>query len=393
MNTFLERATELSPQIIAIRRQLHSNPELAFKEYQTTKLISQRLSEAGIEIVPWGGDTGVVGLLKGGKPGPVVALRADIDALPITEENDCIYRSQNHEVMHACGHDVHTACLLGAATLLAECRDSLAGTVKFIFQPADEIDAGAKAMLEKRVLDNPSVAAIFSFHNSPNIPSGQIGLKIGPLMAAVDTVSLTVEGVSGHGAIPHHSCDPIMAAAAIMQGLQTIISRQVDPLEAAVISFGTIHGGNANNAIPEKVEMTGTVRTFSPSLRAEMPDRMRGVIDGVAAAMRTKAKLVYRNDLPAVINPPGLAEWCRGPLQKVFGGSGIVTPTPSMGGVDFACFQEKLPGVFLWLGVGNAAKGIVHQWHSPRFDADEDSFRYGAAALAQLAFDYMEQFR
>lgn len=389
MATIAERAAALAPDIIALRRRLHSHPEVSFQEHETTALIKEEITRLGVEIVPWGGETGVVGLLKGARPGPVVGLRADIDALPVQEENDCEYRSQVPGVMHACGHDTHTACLLGAARLLAELRDSLAGTVKFIFQPAEEINAGAKLMIEKGVLANPSLDVIFGLHNSPNIPAGQIGLKPGALMAAVDTTFLTIKGVGGHGAIPHRSHDPIMATAAVIQGLQTVVSRQVDPLDSAVISFGTIRGGHANNVIPETVDLTGTVRTFSPALRAEMPARMKGVIDGVAAAMRTEAEFTYRNDLPAVVNPPELAEWCRGPLAKVFGPAGLVVPAPSMGGEDFACFQELVPGVFLWLGVGNAARGIVHQWHNPRFDADEDSLRFGAAALAQLAHDYL----
>ncbi len=391
MKTLIERATELQQEIVEIRRKLHRDPELSFKEYRTTDFIKQTLSRLGIEIVDWGGETGVVGLLKGVTPGPVVALRADIDGLPVQEENDCVYRSQNPGIMHACGHDVHTACLLGAAILLAERRDSLAGTVKFVFQPAEEINAGAKFMLEKGVLENPKVSVIFGLHNSPNISSGQVFLKSGGLMAAVDTTFLTVKGVGGHGGIPHLTCDPITAVAAIIQGLQTIVSRQVNPLEPAVISFGTIHGGHANNVIPEKVELTGTVRTFNPDLQIQMPGKMRAVIDCIAAAMKTEAEFVYRKDLPSVFNPPELAEWCRVPLEKVFGPKGLVSTAPSMGGEDFACFQEKVPGVFLFLGVGNAGRGIINQWHNPHFDADEDCLRYGAAALAQLAFDYLEQ--
>ena len=212
-------------------------------------------------------------------------------------------------------------------------------------------------------------------------------------MAAVDTTFLTVKGVGGHGAIPHRTCDPITATAAIIQALQTVVSRQVDPLEPAVISFGSIHGGHANNVIPEKVELTGTVRTFNPALQAQMPERMRSVINNTAAAMRTEAEFVYRKDLPAVVNPPELAAWCRAPLEKVFGAKGLVNTAPSMGGEDFACFQEKVPGVFLFLGVGNVEKGIVNQWHNPNFNADDDSLRYGAAALAQLAYDYLDQHR
>ncbi|MEL7635018.1 M20 family metallopeptidase [Sporomusa sphaeroides] len=389
MKTIIDRATELSQRIIDIRRELHRYPEISFKEYRTTEFITKLLVQAGIEIVPWGGDTGVVGLLKGTKPGPVVALRADIDALPVEEENECSYRSLHPGVMHACGHDSHTASLLGAALILAELRESLAGTVKFIFQPAEEINAGAKAMIEQGVLSNPAVDVIFGLHNTPSIPAGQVGCKEGPLMAAVDTTFLTIKGIGGHGAIPHKTRDPIMAAAAVIQGLQTIVSRQVDPLSSAVISFGTIQGGHANNVIPEKVELTGTVRTFDPALRAEMPDKMCKVINGIAQAMDTEADFVYRKDLPAVFNPPELTKWCREVLEQVFG-DGVIVPTPSMGGEDFAIFQEKVPGVFLWLGVGNTAKGIVHQWHNPRFDIDEEALKYGAAALAQLAHTYLE---
>lgn len=391
MKTFIERATELQQDIIGFRRKLHQDPETSFKEYRTTEMIRQILVQHGVEIVEWGGETGVVGLLKGAHPGPVVALRADIDALPVQEENDCVYRSRNPGVMHACGHDIHTAGLLGAVMLLAERRDRLSGTVKFLFQPAEEVNAGAKLMLEKGVLDDPAVSVIFGLHNMPNIPCGKVCLKTGGLMAAVDTTFLTVNGVGGHGAIPHRTHDPITAAAAIIQGLQTIVSRRVDPLDSAVISFGTIHGGDANNVIPEKVELTGTVRTFNPELQAQMPGRMRSVIDGIAAAMQTEAKLVYRKDLPVVFNPSGLTEWCRGPLEKVFGSEGVIDFPPCMGGEDFACFQEKVPGVFLFLGVGNEARGIVNQWHNPRFDADENSLKYGAAALAQLTCDYMEK--
>ncbi len=389
MKTIIDRATELSQRIIDIRRELHRYPEVSFKEYRTTEFITKLLMQAGIEIVPWGGDTGVVGLLKGTKPGPVVALRADIDALPVEEENECSYRSLHPGVMHACGHDSHTASLLGAALILAELRESLAGTVKFIFQPAEEINAGAKAMIEQGVLSNPTVDIIFGLHNTPSIPAGQVGCKEGPLMAAVDTTFLTIKGIGGHGAIPHKTRDPIMAAAAVIQGLQTIVSRQVDPLSSAVISFGTIQGGHANNVIPEKVELTGTVRTFDPALRAEMPDKMSKVINGIAQAMDTEADFVYRKDLPAVFNPPELTKWCREVLEQVFG-DGVIVPTPGMGGEDFAIFQEKVPGVFLWLGVGNTAKGIVHQWHNPRFDIDEEALKYGAAALAQLAHTYLE---
>ena len=389
MKTILKQAMGLAEQLTDIRRDLHRQPELSFKEYRTTEYITRILLQAGIEIVPWGGETGVVGLLKGGQPGPVVALRADIDGLPVTEENQCPHQSQQPGVMHACGHDAHTACLLGAALILAGRRASLTGTVKFIFQPAEEINAGAQQMLDRGVLAQPAVDVIFGLHNTPTLAAGQIGCKDGPLMAAVDTTFLTIRGTGGHGAIPHSTRDPITAAAAVIQGLQTIVSRQVDPQAAAVISFGTIHGGQAHNVIPDKVELTGTVRTFDAALRRQLPDKMQGLISGIAQALGTQAEFVYRQDLPAVFNPPGLAAWCRSRLEQVVGAAGLVVPVPSMGGEDFALFQEQVPGVFLWLGVGNPAQGIVHQWHHPCFDIDEAALPYGAAALAQLAWDYL----
>lgn len=389
MKTIAQAALDRLPEIIALRRQIHRNPELSFKEYETTRLITDTLTQAGIEVLPWGAETGVVGLLRGNKPGPVAALRADIDALPVQEENDVPYRSQVPGVMHACGHDVHTASLLGAALILADYREEFPGSVKFLFQPAEEINDGAKLMVEKGVLKNPDVEVIFGLHNSPDIPAGKIGLKEGPLMAAVDTTFLTVKGVGCHGAIPHKSRDPITAAAAIIQALQTVVSRQVDPLDSAVVSFGTIHGGEANNVIPEKVELTGTVRTFNPVLREEMPGRMGTVIENTARAMNTEGHFVYRKDLPAVINPAPLTRWCRESLQKLLDVENLVIPIPSMGGEDFAIFQEQVPGVFLWLGVGNVEKGIVKPWHNPQFDADESALRYGAGALAQLAYDYL----
>lgn len=397
MKTILERATELLPQLIEFRRDFHRHPEVSFKEYRTTERITNVLNAAGIEIVPWGGETGVVALLKGNRPGPVVALRADIDALPIQEENDCVYRSEVPGVMHACGHDAHTAGLLGAALLLAERRESLAGSVKFIFQPAEEAigtghpQTGAKVMVDHGVLENPAVNAIFGLHNSPNIPTGKIGFKEGPLMAAVDTTLLTIKGVGGHGALPHKTKDPITAVAAIIQGLQSVVSRQVDPLESAVVSFGTIHGGKANSTIPEKVELSGTVRTFNAALRAEMPEKMSVVIDGIAKGMGTIADFEYRHDLPAVCNPSSLFTWSRRSLEQVFGADGLMTPTPSMGGEDFAIYQEKVPGLFLWLGLGNVGKGIVNQWHTPCFEIDENALKFGAAVLAQLAYDYLAE--
>jgi amidohydrolase len=389
MKTILDLADKYLPQLVDIRHQIHQHPELGFKEFKTTELIKSILYDAGIEIVPWGGETGVVGLLRGKKAGKVAALRGDIDALPIQEENQVSYRSQVPGVMHACGHDIHTASLLGAALILNELREEIAGTVKFIFQPAEEINTGAKEMVAKGVLNNPDVDVIFGLHVNPNITTGQIGIKEGPLFASVDTTFLTIKGKGSHGAMPHKSRDPIMAAAAIVMTLQTIVSRQVDPLDSAVISFGTISGGNANNVIPEKVDLSGTVRTFNPSLREEMPEKMRSLIVNVAAAMNTEADFIYRKDLPVGYNPADLTRWSHSSLKKIVGADGLVVPGLTMGGEDFAVYQESIPGLFLSLGVKNPHKDVTHLLHNPSFDADDESLLYGTGVLAQLAFDYL----
>ena len=391
MKTIAESAKEMLPRLIEIRRDLHRHPELSWKEYRTTRLISEQLQKLGIEVIPWGGETGVVGLLHGGEPGPVIGLRADIDALPIQEQNDCEYRSTVDGVMHACGHDAHTACLLGAAELLAARRHELKGSVKFIFQPSEELADGAKTMMSKKVLENPQVEAIFGVHNTPNLPAGQVGLTDGPLMANSINIALTITGKGGHGSAPHKTHDPIMAAAAIIQGLQTIVSRRVDPLEPCVISFGSIHGGQANNVIPEVVELTGTVRTFQPALTDELAVMMRELIDHIAIAHGVETEFVFRQVIPAVINAPSLAAWLRAPLAEIFGEEGIVRPQPVMGAEDFAFFLESVPGAFLFLGVGNTEKGIVNQWHNAKFDVDESSLTLGAGGLAQIAFDWLKR--
>lgn len=391
MKTIAESAKEMLPRLIEMRRDFHRNPELSFKEYRTTRLIAERLQNLGIEIVPWGGETGLVGLLHGVEPGPVIGLRADIDALPIQEQNDCTYRSTVDGMMHACGHDVHATWLLGAAELLAARRNELKGTVKFIFQPGEELAAGAKGMMEKKVLENPQVDVIFGAHNTPNLPAGQVGLKDGPLMANSINIAITITGKGGHGSAPHKTHDPIMAAAAIIQGLQTIVSRRVDPLEPCVISFGSIHGGQANNVIPEVVELTGTVRTFRPALTDELAVMMRELIDHIAIAHGVETEFVFRQVIPAVINASDLAAWAHAPLAEIFGEEGIVRPQPVMGAEDFAFFLESVPGAFLFIGVGNTEKGIINQWHNAKFDVDESSLALGAGGLAQIAFDWLKR--
>ncbi|MFZ5435313.1 MAG: M20 metallopeptidase family protein [Bacillota bacterium] len=380
-------ADSLAGRLSGIRRDFHMHPELSFKEFETSRKIAEILSEAGIEIVNHGLSTGVVGLLRTGKPGPTIALRGDIDALPVEEQNDVEYRSRVPGVMHACGHDIHITAVLGAALILSRMKDQLTGNVKFLFQPAEEINAGARTMLEAGVMENPHVEAIFGVHNQPDIPAGMVGVKAGALMAAVDTIGISVSGVGGHGALPHRTVDPIVAGAAIVLNLQTAVSRNTSPLEPAVVSIGTFQAGTANNVIPDRVQMTGTVRTFNPELRKAMPSTLSRIVESTAQALGATAQLSYRRDLPAVINSKEYAEIATGAVLAVCGEGKVVDPVPSMGGEDFALFLEKAPGCFLWLGVGNRERGIVNQWHHPRFDADESSLPVGAAVLAQCVID------
>lgn len=392
METVKELMQTYEEKLIEIRRDLHRNPELSFKEFRTTKLIKDMLREMDIEVLELGNETGVVGLLKGAEDGPTIGLRGDIDALPITEENDIPFKSENEGVMHACGHDVHTTSLLGAAMILSKMRKEIKGRIKFIFQPAEEINEGAQLLIDKGVMEDPKIDAVFGLHNHPDIPKGQVGVKVGGLMAAVDTIRIRVRGVGGHGAIPNKTIDPILTSAAIIQGIQSVVSRNVSPQDSAVVSIGTLKAGEANNVIPEEVYMTGTVRTFNPELRVEMPKYLTRSIVHIAKAYGAEAELEYINHLPAVINDETMTELGRKAVITVCGPEGPVDPTPSMGGEDFALYMQNIPGCFFWLGVGNEEKGFVHQWHHPKFNADEGAIPIGAGILAQSALEGLTYF-
>ena len=386
-----EESQALKEKLVKIRRKIHRNPELSFEEHETGDLIEEILQEHDIDVTREVGKTGVVGILNKGKPGPVVALRGDIDALPIEEQNDVPFKSENPGKMHACGHDVHTTSLLGAAMLLSEKRDEIPGQVKFIFQPAEEINKGAKAMIEDGVLSNPDVDAIFGLHTKPDIPAGQVGVKYGPLMAAVDTIKITIKGEGGHGAIPHHTRDSIVAASSIIQNLQTIVSRRISPFETAVISFGTINGGTANNVISEEVKLTGTGRSFKPEVREQLPELLKNIVNNTCAAHDTEAEIEYINDLPAVINDNEMAGHAAKAVQKIAGEDGLIEPEPTGGGEDFAMYMQEVPGCFMFLGVRNEEEGIVHQWHHPKYNVDETAIPIGAGSLALAAIEYFSK--
>jgi amidohydrolase len=392
-----EDAYRLEERLIELRRDLHMNPELSFQEFKTGDKIESILKECGIAVTREVGKTGIVGILEGRGAAAgsndgskkVVALRADMDALPIEEQNSHEYVSRTKGIMHACGHDVHTTSLLGAALILSRYKNELPGIVKFIFQAAEEKNAGAKAMMKDRVLKNPEVDAIFGLHTSPNIEAGKVGVKEGPLMAAVDTIGITIRGEGGHGAVPEKARDAIVAAATVVQSLQTVVSRKISPFDSAVVSIGTIEGGRANNVIADFVKMTGTCRSFNPKVRERLPKLLERIIWDTCSALDTEGELDYLFDLPAVINDPYCTQIGRTAVETIGGEGAAVTPAISGGGEDFAIFMEKVPGCFFHLGVRNEERGIVYEWHHPRFDADERALPVGAGILAQSAWDYL----
>lgn len=386
MSNIAAKATDIAETLSMIRRDIHKHPELGFQEHRTAGIVSDILENAGIEVRRGVAGTGVVGILHGSSPGRCVAFRADMDALPIEEKTGVEYASVNKGVMHACGHDVHTTCLLGAALILSSIRDSLPGTVKFIFQPAEELNKGARAMLKEKVLSDPDVDAIFGLHAAPAIPAGKIGIKAGPLMAAVDTFRISTLGESGHGAIPDRARDAIVAAAAVIQNLQTIVSRKVSPFDQAVVSIGTIHGGKACNIISDRVEMTGTVRTYSAETRTKISKLMENIITHTCSALGATGELEYIFDLPPLVNDPECAEIGRNAAMTVLGTENLVEPSSSGGGEDFSIFLEHVPGSFFFLGTGGQ-----YEWHHPEFDVDETCLAAGAAVLAQTACDYLNR--
>lgn len=389
---FKESAHRLADRLSEIRRDLHMNPELSFEEYETGQKIARVLNELDIEVEENVGNTGVVGILRGGKisgEGKVVAIRGDIDALPIQEQNEAEYRSKRDGIMHACGHDVHTTCLLGAAMLLSSVREELPGTVKFIFQPAEEKNQGAKDMMKDRVLENPDVDCIFGLHTKHDIDAGKVGVKAGPMMAAVDRMTITVKGEGGHAAIPETTRDSIVASSSLVQNLQTIVSREISPFENVVVSIGTIEGGQAWNVIADKVVMNGTVRSYNQDVQKEIPDLLKRIVEKSCEALNTEGEVNYIYDLPAVVNDEKAAEIGRDAVEKIVGKKGVIVPELTGGGEDFAIFMQEIPGCFYFLGIRNEEKGIIYPWHHPKFDADESSLPIGAGILAQSAFDFL----
>ncbi|MED1286747.1 M20 peptidase aminoacylase family protein [Bacillus mycoides] len=373
---------QLTEKLISIRRHLHENPELSYEEFETTKAIKNWLDEANITIIDSNLETGVIAEISGNKNGPVVALRADIDALPIQEETDLPYTSKIQGKMHACGHDFHTAAVLGAAYLLKEKEASLNGIVRLIFQPAEESSNGACKVIEAGHLRG--VQAIFGMHNKPDLPVGTIGIKDGPLMAGVDRFEIEIHGVGTHAAVPDAGVDPIVASSQIVMALQTIVSRNISSSHNAVVSVTNIHSGNTWNVIPEKAILEGTVRTFQAETREKIPALMKRIINGVSDALGVKTEFRFYLGPPAVQNDKVLTDFSIHIAEKM--NLNVISPTPSMAGEDFSFYQQEIPGSFVFMGTSG-----THEWHHPAFTVDEKALPISAEYFALLAEEAIHQ--
>ena len=388
-----QRAQALNDQIIATRRYLHQHPELSCQEFETAAYLAARLRELGLEVQEGVGGTGVVGLLRGARPGRTVAVRADIDALPIQEANELPYKSIYPNRMHACGHDGHTAMVLGGASLLAPSRTDLAGNVKFIFQPAEETppEGGARAMIEQGVLENPKVEVIFGIHIWPDVPAGKIGLMSGPIMAEADRFELTLRGKGGHGATPHHTVDSLVLTAQTILSLQTLVSRKVDPLKSVVVSICSCHGGSAYNILPDEMLLEGTTRYFEPEMGEFLEEQIAQIVGGICQAYGGSYALKYQYGFPPTVNDADITARVAGAAAEILGDDNVNwVQEPSMIGEDFSCFLQEVPGCYFWLGTGNPAKGIVHPLHSPRYQMDESILSQGTAILAKAIVESLE---
>ncbi len=403
----IERRTDqIDSKVVAWRRDLHEHPELGNREVRTAKVIAGHLNSLGIDVRTGVAHTGVVGTLRGGRPGPVVALRADIDALPVVEEVNLpfaskvrtTYNGREVGVMHACGHDVHTAVLMGVAEVLAGLRQELPGTVKFLFQPAEEgapagEQGGAGLMIQEGALENPRPEAIFGLHVFP-FPVGQIRYRSGAAMASSDSLKIVVHGRQTHGALPWAGVDPIVAASQIVLGLQAIISRQTDlTLSPAVITIGSIHGGVRSNIVPDTVEMEGTIRAFDAGVQNDIHQRVRQTATMIARSMGAEAEVSIERGNPVTYNDPKLTERMIPTLKRVAGENAVAVTPPTTTAEDFSLYQKQIPGLYFFLGITpkdmDPAQAAPN--HSPRFFADEGALKVGIRALANLAVDYLMQ--
>jgi amidohydrolase len=379
-------AARLTPELVALRKQLHQHPELAFEEHETAKAVSAFLLKLGFSVKTGIGKTGVVALLEGAKPGRTIGIRADMDALPIHEQTGLAFASKVQGKMHACGHDVHTVIALGVAATLAELKSSLHGSVKFIFQPAEETLSGAQAMMADGVLEDPKLDLILGYHNWPAVPAGKVGYSIGSVMAAADAFDITLKGRDGHGAHPHLAIDALAAAAHFVAQLQTIVSREVKPSTAAVVTVGELHAGRARNIIAGTAELKGICRTLEPGLSEKIEAAVRRMLDGIKAGMRVDTTLDWRRMAPPLRNDQGVLEDLLVSARAALGDENVLQlPEPSMGSEDFAWFAEKVPAAHL--RIGSKIDGLETAIHRSNYDCNELAIPVGVRVLARAALD------
>ena len=376
-------AEALREQLVAWRRDFHRHPELAFQEHRSARIITEELRGLGYDVETGVAKTGVMGLLRGRDSGPVVMARFDMDALPVPEANETDYASQNDGVMHACGHDGHMAIGLGVATLIARHRDHLPGTLKLVFQPAEEGANGAAVMVEEGVLENPRPDVLLITHLWNEKAVGNVDVAPGAIMAAADRWTCTVHGEGGHGAMPQRAVDPIVAASQIVTALQTVVSRNISPLETAVLTVGSFHGGDAFNVIPDRVDLKGTIRTYDSQVREKVLQRARQVIDNVAAAYETSASFEVEALAPALVNDADVVEAVRRAAETVLGPQAVTSGERTMGSEDAAYLTQEVPGCYFFLGSANPERGLDAPHHNPRFDFDEDALPLGVAVMTE----------
>ncbi len=390
-NKIIEYTEKFFNEITEMRRHLHANPELSMQEFKTSEYITKKLEEYGISYKSGIAKTGVVGIIEGnGSGNKVVALRADMDALPIQEQNDKPYASKNNGVMHACGHDVHVACLLGAAKILQELRHEIKGKIKLIFQPSEETyPGGAIMMINEGVLENPVPDVIFGQHVFPGLDAGKVGVKPGKYMASTDEVYLTVVGKGGHAATPHLNIDPVVIASNIVVSLQQIVSRNAKPYMPTVLSFGKITAEGRNNIIPDEVKLEGTLRTFDEDWRAEAHKRINEIASGIAKSMKGDCVVRIENGYPFLVNDKQTTENFKGFAAEFLGEENVSELDLAMTAEDFAYFSQKIPSCFFRLGVRNEKKGITSNLHTPTFDIDEEALKAGAGIMAYTAINWL----
>jgi len=401
------RADELNDQVIAWRRDLHANPELGNREFRTSKIVADHLRALGFdEVKEKVAYTGVVGVLKGNKPGPVIALRADMDALPVTEETDVPFKStvttewngMPAGTMHACGHDTHVSILMGVAQMLSGMRDDIAGTVKFIFQPAEEMppigeQGGARLMIEEGCMDNPKVDAIFGLHITSKLHAGKIGYRPGPFMAAADQFRIFVRGNQTHGAQPWSGVDPIVVGSQIVMGLQTIVSRSMNLTEEpSVVTVGSFHAGNRSNIIPDEAKMEGTIRSFDEKHRSEIHEFIDKITTLIAESGGAKAHVHIERGYPVTVNDVALTDWSVPVMKRAVGEANVGLCPKTCGAEDFSYFQQQVPGFFFNIGCTPPTQECKYapSNHSPRFYVDESGLKTGVKAMATLALDWLD---